>query len=236
MMEYSLYLESGPRRRKTMVHVLDLLGCIANGPTTEEALAATPDAIRAYLRVLHGNGEAVDPQAAFSTTVAQHVMQGNWLANGDPTPGFVPDFQPLQVEDLAVYIRRLDALLDGVLSPIEGLSRAQMSAEPKSGGRPIDHILRHLAGSQGVYLRYLVGKVDGLSAILKAAEEVDPEALPLLLMRLWEICRARLEFLTPEERTRTVPHGELVWTARRALRRMLEHPWEHLQEISRRLE
>ena len=48
--EYALYLESGPRRRKTMVHVLELLGCIAQGPTTEKALAATPEAIRAYLR------------------------------------------------------------------------------------------------------------------------------------------------------------------------------------------
>jgi len=48
MTEYALYLESGPRQRKTMVHVLDLLGCIAPGPTTADALAVTPDAIRAF--------------------------------------------------------------------------------------------------------------------------------------------------------------------------------------------
>jgi hypothetical protein len=29
---HDLYLESGPKRRKTMVHVLDLLGCVAVGP------------------------------------------------------------------------------------------------------------------------------------------------------------------------------------------------------------
>jgi hypothetical protein len=28
----------------------------------------------------------------------------------------------------------------------------------------------------------------------------------------------------------------VTWTAHRALRRMLEHGWEHLQEISHRLE
>lgn len=60
-MQYALYLESGPRRRKTMVHVLDLLGCIAQGPTTEAALEATSAAIRAYLRFLQRHGEAVKP-------------------------------------------------------------------------------------------------------------------------------------------------------------------------------
>jgi len=236
MTDYRLYLESGPRRRKTMVHVLDLLGCSAQGPTTEAALAATPQAIRAYLAVLEQHGEPVDPQADFTTTVAQHVTEGNWLANGDPTSGFVPDFEPLGADELQVYIQRLDGLLDALLARTRGLSPARMASEPDGGGRPIDAIFRHIAGSQGVYLRYLVGKVDGLPELLKQAETAEAGLLPLVLTRLWELCRARLEVLTPEERSRSVPHGQLTWTARRALRRMLEHPWEHLAEISRRLD
>jgi len=234
MTDYALYVESGPRRRKTMVHVIDLLGCIAQGATTEAALAATPEAIRAYLAVLKRHGEVVDPGADFTTTVAQHVMEGNWLANGDPTPGFKPDFQPLEVNDLKVYTIRMDGLLDELLAQTRGLSPERTAAGPEAGGRSIDAILRHTAGSQGVYLRYLVGKVDGLSEALKQAETAEPGTLPLVLTRLWEVCRRRLEALTPEERSRSVPHGELTWTARRALRRMLEHPWEHIQEISRR--
>jgi predicted RNase H-like HicB family nuclease len=35
-----------------MVHVLDILGCIAQGPTTESALEATPDVIHTCLRFL----------------------------------------------------------------------------------------------------------------------------------------------------------------------------------------
>ena len=50
MTVYDLYLESGPRRRKTMVHVPSLLGCVATGATTEEALANTPAAIQSFLR------------------------------------------------------------------------------------------------------------------------------------------------------------------------------------------
>ncbi len=51
MAKYALYLESGPRQRKTMVHVLDLLGCIAQGATTQAALESTPCV---YLRYLVG--------------------------------------------------------------------------------------------------------------------------------------------------------------------------------------
>ena len=35
---YRLYLDHGPKRKTTMVHVIDLMGCIANAATTEEAL------------------------------------------------------------------------------------------------------------------------------------------------------------------------------------------------------
>ena len=40
MTTYALYLESGPQRRKTTAHALDLLGGVAVGPTTDAALAA----------------------------------------------------------------------------------------------------------------------------------------------------------------------------------------------------
>ena len=40
--------------------------------------------------------------------------------------------------------------------------------------------------------------------------------------------------MTETELGQAVKHGQVTWTARRGLRRMLEHSWEHLQEISRR--
>ncbi len=236
MPEYALYVESGPRRRKTMVHVLDLLGCIAQGATTEEALEATPEAIRAYLRFLRRHGAAVEPEAAVTTTIAAHIMEGSWIGQGDPAVGFPPDFETLRAEDLAVYLRRLDWLWSDLLESVRGLSRQQLVAQPEGGGRSIDAILKHLAGAHGTYLRYLVGKVDDLPAASRAVEEADPESVTLALAHLGRVCVVRLEALTEAERSRAVPHGQLTWTARRALRRMLEHAWEHLSEISRRLE
>jgi len=54
-----------------MVHVLDLLGCIAQGPTTEEALQATPEAIHLFLGFLHRHGEKVKSEAEFKTKIAR---------------------------------------------------------------------------------------------------------------------------------------------------------------------
>jgi len=234
MPEYALYLESGPRRRKTMVHVLDLLGCIAQGPTTEAALEATPQAIRAYLGFLHWHGEMVEPGDDFSTVVAAHVTEGSWIGNGDPMPGFAPDFQPLDVEDLAVYLRHLDWLRIDLLRSVDGLTPGQMLAEPEDGSRSICHIMEHMAESQGNYLRMTVGKVDGLPEALRAVQ-AGPETIPAALTHQWRIIIDRLEGMSEIERNQPVQHGQLTWTARRGLRRLLEHPWEHLLEIERRL-
>jgi hypothetical protein len=37
-MVYALYAESGPQRKKTLVHVLDLLGCVVQADTTDDRI------------------------------------------------------------------------------------------------------------------------------------------------------------------------------------------------------
>ncbi len=216
-----------------MVHVLDLLGCIAQGPTTEQALENTPEAIRAYLRFLHRHGEAVKPIDEFTVAVAAHIMEGNWLGYGDPPTGFAPDFQPLSTGDLNLYLQRLTWLHADLLKSIRNLPRKRLIAKP-AAGRSIHGILDHVAGSECVYLRYLVGKVDGLSDAMRAVESSSDD-IPAALIHLWQISVVRLKALNAAERKQFVKHGQVTWTARRAFRRLLEHDWEHLQELSDRL-
>ena len=45
----------------------------------------------------------------------------------------------------------------------------------------------------------------------------------------------RLEAMTADERRLQVRHGQSLWTARKMLRRVLEHEWEHHEEIRARL-
>ena len=77
MTTYELHLESGPQHKTTLVHVLELLGCVSFARTTEEAVAAAPEAIRAYLRYLRRHGERVDPVAPPRYVVRVSVPAGS---------------------------------------------------------------------------------------------------------------------------------------------------------------
>lgn len=232
---YALYLESGPKRRKTMVHALDLLGCVAVGPTTDEALAATPDAIRAYLHFLRRHGEpgAADPTAPFETVTVEHVMEGSWLGNGSPYLAFGPDFAPVTDAEVELYLNRLRWLCDELADWAASRSDAQLDAPPHDAGRTARAILLHALGSQGAYLAAALGSAPGFSALVNATER-GQWALPDALRQSAVMIAARVHATTPEQRgaVRQLPAGPR--TLRKAFRRMLEHDWEHLAELSRR--
>jgi predicted RNase H-like HicB family nuclease len=230
---YDLYLESGPRRRKTMVHVLDLLGCVALGPTTDDALAVTPDAIRAYRRFLQRHGDSVDPDASFKTRVVEHITEGTWLGNGSPYLLFEPDFAPVTDADVATFTRRVEWLCDELA--LWGATRAdeQLDASPETGGRPARAVLLHVLGAQGSYLSAALGGAPGFGRIHGAAERGEL-TLPAALRQSAALAIERVQATTPAERAavRDLPGSRR--TLRQALRRMLEHAWEHLAELSRR--
>src|SRR5690349_6262075 len=127
---YPLYLESGPKRKTTMVHVPDLLGCVATGPTTDEAVARTPEAIRAFLQFLRRHGEDTDPDGEIETRVVEHVTEGQWLGNGSPYIVFACDLEPLTPEDGERFLARLTWMREEMLGLIAGLSDAAWEAKP----------------------------------------------------------------------------------------------------------
>jgi predicted RNase H-like HicB family nuclease len=226
MKTYDLYLESGPMMKKTMVHVPSLAGCIALGDTTQAALDATDGAIRAYLRFLARHGERADPKAAFRTKIAEHITEGAWLGNGAV---FLPtDRQPLSRRECDALMRRLDGLHDDVRRLTSRLTAKELAARPVKG-RPIIGILRHLTG-EGGYLR----GVSGASRLQREVEEgrIDPRDA---LDQLFGMEVERLRAMTAEERGSIIMRGQSPWSVRGAVRRMLEHAWEHYVEIAERL-
>jgi uncharacterized damage-inducible protein DinB/predicted RNase H-like HicB family nuclease len=232
--DYALYLESGPKRQKTLVHVLDLLGCVANGPTTDAALAATPDAIRAYLHFLRRHGaEAADPEGEVRTHVAEHITEGIWLGNGDPSITFQPDLAPLSAEQVERYIQRLEWSRAEVVELVRALDAAQSDVKPEAGGRAITAILEHMLESEYNYMQAF-GKIEGLPGAGAIVSKRQGDLLSwMALVRAREI--ERLRELTPEQRSEPFIHWKYTRTGRKILRRMLEHEWEHLQELRTRL-
>lgn len=72
-------------------------------------------------------------------------------------------------------------------------------------------------------------------ALRKAVRQGTTE-LPAILADLWHLTGTRLAGMSEAERNTPTQHGRVTWTARRGLRRMLEHGWEHFQGLSQRLE
>ena len=232
-MLYDLYLESGPKRKKTMVHVLALLGCIAAGPTTEEALAQTPQAIRAYLRFLQRHGAAVDAEAEVQTRVAEHITEGEWLGNGSPSLTFQPDLEPLTAAEAEELIMRLEWSRAEMLALVSGLSEEQWEAEPQPKGRPIRRMLEHVFGAEYAYM-LAFGKLEGVRGPGSVEQMRKDELLEWMgHVRAREL--ARLRSLGEQERSEPFVHWKQTRTARKVLRRMLEHEWEHLVELKERL-
>ena len=233
MTEYGLYAESGPRHKHTMVHVFDLLGLTVQGPTTEHALEATPDGIRDFLAFLKSHGDKVDPKAPFTTVVKEHVTKGSFIGQGNPPDGFAPDFEPLSARELSVLVTRLGWLRDDLAALIAKIEPGELTEKPGKG-RPLAGIIEHFADSSATYLRYLTGPVEGLAEATRAVRD-NPGDVGAL-KRLWEVDAGRWAAVTAEERELRVPHGQQTWTARRGIRRALEHEWEHFVEIRERLE
>lgn len=233
MTSYDLYLESGPKHRKTMVHVLDLLGCVAVGPTTEEALAATPAAIHAYRRFLHRIGEPVALDAPVATRIAEHITKGEWLGNGSPYLIFEPDWQPVSDEETDRLLHRFRSLCEELAAWAAMRTDAQLDAAPDFRGRTARAILLHVLGAQGSYLAAALGGAPGFSRLHGAASRGEFD-LATALRRSGEMATDRVQATTAEERSavRRLPAGPR--TFRKALRRMLEHDWEHLAELARR--
>ena len=233
MTTYGLYLESGPKRRKTMVHVLDLLGCVAVGPTTEQALAATPDAIRTFRRFLRRHGEPVDPEAPVETRIMEHVTEGDWLGNGSPYLTFGPDAEPISDEEIRALLPRLGWMLEELAGWAETRSEADLDASPAERGRTARAILLHVLGAQGAYLAAALRGAPGFSRLHGAAERGEVP-LAVALRRAGELVEERVWRATPDERWATRELSGRTYTMRKAMRRMLEHDWEHLAELSRR--
>lgn len=224
MKTYDLYLHSGPMMRKTYIHVPSILGCIAQGDTTEAAIVNAPDAIRTYLAFLERSGESASPAAPFDTRVADHNKDGSFLGGG-----FLrTDAEAMSTTESDRLMRRLASLHAELRRITDGLTPKQLDAQP-SKGRSIHRILTHVC-VEGGYLR----GVKGASRLQRQADEglIDPRDA---LDQLHELEIARLHAMDDEERSAVVLRGENRWSVRSAMRKMLEHAWEHHLEMAERL-
>jgi hypothetical protein len=154
------------------------------------------------------------------------------LGNGSPYVLFQPDLQPLTPPEIETAIQHLEWMYGEMVRQARLLRLNQGELASPDNERSLQQILHHVLESANYYLWSSFGKTHAAADAVKQAEK--GEDVLVCLERLYPAIFERLRAATPEERERTVPHGQETWTARKTARRLLEHQWEHLVEIAER--
>lgn len=229
----AVYLE---RREKgpCMAHVPSLPGCYVRARSREEALDALPGAVQDYYAWLRRHGEpAPAEEASVELELAGEVAGTGPFDPGDAAALFPPDYEPVGPEEMEQHFRLMGYSRIDLLALVADLEDEVLDWQPDPMLVSVRRLLRHVGNTEQWYVSRLV----------------DPETLPsewhrdrempilaflemerrTTVHRLRSLTEAqRAEVVQPQHRTR---HPEEAWTARKALRRFLEHEREHTGQI-----
>ena len=229
-MRFDLYLESGPQHRKTWVFVPGLPGCSTTGPTTEAAVELARGAIADRLDFLRRHGEPIRDDK-IELVVADHVIERKVL--GFAQQSFAPDREPLTPSELTRQLRWARWSREELVAAVRAQSRP-LARKPASG-RSAAAVVLHVAEAEWAYVSSTLNGLHGRSAAIAAIEEAGEEPWEALAAERAPLAE-RMAAMTPEEMSRLIEkNGRLRWSARRMLRRLLEHEWEHVLELRARL-
>jgi uncharacterized damage-inducible protein DinB/predicted RNase H-like HicB family nuclease len=233
MTRYPVYLEIDNDGR-CLAHVLELPGCIVRAPSRDEALAWMPDAIRDHHAWLHHHGEAAPlADAAIEVEVAAESTGFGPFERGSRAALFPPDREPVTAEEMEVMFCLLAYSRADLLSLIAALSDDVLDWQPHPGSFSIRGLLRHVGNAEEWYVSRLVPP-ETLPAEWENDEELH--VCEFLTMER-RTALERLRQLTEEERSAVIyptawtNHPEEPWTARKVLRRFVEHEREHTWQV-----
>jgi predicted RNase H-like HicB family nuclease/uncharacterized damage-inducible protein DinB len=233
MVCYPVYLEvveGGP----CLAHVLDLPGCVLRAEGSEEALSRLPEAIVEYHDWLRRHGEPAPP----ATEPVEIEVAGESRGFGPFDPGdaaalFPPDRTPLTREEMQRYFRLMGHSRADLLALVRDLPEQVLDWRPTAESFSIRQVLRHVGNAEQWYVSRLVPPET------LPPEWQDDERLPVMAFLDMErrTAVARLSQLSEAEcatvcyPTCWTSHPEEPWTARKALRRFVEHEREHTVQV-----
>ena len=232
-MAFSVFLESAADGR-CMAHVVDLPGCTTWSATRELALSQIPQAIREYHAWLRRH-EAV---SAPTSQPIEWQVTGESLGTGPFDPGdavalFPQDREPISQSEAERFLCLMAYSRSDLLALVRGLTHDVLDREPARGASSIRRILRHMGNAEEWYISRIVppDKLPG--------EWKDDETLPIFEFMEMERRTAVEQLRSLDDAQQSgifypsewTDHSEEGWTARKVLRRFVEHEREHTRQI-----
>ncbi len=195
-----------------LAHVPVLRGCIGSGKTRDEAIANARRAFRAYLELLDARGVSIEHW--------KDLDADRFDVSDVPADKVVPeDVGPLEEHELRDFLHQFEASRSALLSLVRGLATEDLERKPNEETWSVREALEHVMLTEAD----LLSKLESWPA--------DP------FNTLQAVHRMAFQRFTVMEPADTALDHKVMgrrWTARKVMRRILEHEFEHyghIQEI-----
>ena len=232
-MKYSAFLETCSKGL-WMAHVLDLPGCFLRASSREEAVNLLPLTILQYLDWRYHHGEGVKPEEGNIQVIVNEEINGMGPFDpGDDAALFAPELERITPQEMEPYYRLMAHSRVDLLDLSMTITQDMLDSQPEPGSFSIRRILRHIGNAEEWYVSRILppGRLP--------PEWENDENLPIfdyleMERRTALVC---LRNFTDEERSgvfhpiRWTTHPSESWTARKVLRRFIEHEREHTAQL-----
>jgi len=212
--------------------VADLPGCRATAGSLDEMRQLLPVVVAEHLAWLAGHGEPVSPEGPFAFEVVEDTESRGEFA-------FESDKPPLTAAELERGIRHAAYAHADLLQAAARLPDAVLDWRPPASSVKVDQIFPDVRS-----IRQMLEHVAATEAFFYVGNLSDeprpgPAAEAPPLAELHSMTAARLQALPAEALARVFrragPRGEMEWTARKVLRRIVSHKRFHTREVQQRL-
>ena len=228
---------------RVMAHVLEPPGLGVRFSCRRALESGLRSLISDHLAWLSTHGEPVPEEARYR--VVEEVRVSGNFESGDDVGFYTPDARPPSKEEIERYLRIGNWAHQDLLELVKPLSEKLLNRKPNEQTRCIRDILVHLARAELWYMTRIIDDPEegGLPPIISRTDAwVDKHSSrPVDCLRVtWGAFQEFARNLPPEWRGRVITPGWYAaipekWSARKVLRRAIEHCREHTRNIQRLL-
>ncbi len=191
-----------------LASVGDVPGCVARGATRDEAVANVRKALPEYLALLEKYGVSTEHWKGLDP-VALEVRDSN------PADWIADDFRAMQEHEIRDFLHQMEGSRAALLALVRGLSSDDIEKRPTPDGWSVRRTLEHVMSTEAELLGRLEKWPDNMGA----------------LQAVHRMAFQRFSILEPEDTAIDHRISGVRWSTRRVMRRILEHEYEHMEQI-----
>jgi hypothetical protein len=192
-----------------LASVAELPGCVARGATRDDAVAGVRRSFHDYVDLLRTRGVSL-------AHVAHLDPEAFEVKEPETRMTYAEDFRPMEEHELRDFLHQYEASRAALIASLRGLSQEQLEKKPGEDEYSVRDCLEHIACTEVSLLSRLEAWPQGEFATLQAVHRLAFQ---------------RFSVMEPEDTSAERHILGQRWSTRKVMRRLLEHEYEHLQQI-----